>query len=91
MTEMILYAQLFLIVGVLAGWFASDKFKEYAEKTRHHFQELFDENPHPEIYNEDGDIDKGDYMVVNFELGYDPDGFDPEDIIETWQAGPAPL
>ena len=72
-----------LILGVTAGWFASEKFQEYLAKERHAFQELFDENPHPELFKADGSIDKGEYVSLNFEPGYDPEDFDPEDIVET--------
>ena len=48
----------------------------------HDFEELFEKNPHPELFNEDGELDRGDYMMITFEPGYDPETFDPEDIHE---------
>jgi hypothetical protein len=78
----VLFSEVFLILGVVIGWIASEQFSDYKNKTRHHLEDLFDENPHPEIYNDKGKIHRGDYMVLNFEPGYDPDEFDPEDIYE---------
>lgn len=78
----ILFSEVFLIVGLLVGWIASERFLYYKEQNRHHFEELFEENPHPEIYDDEGQINRGEYMSLNFEPGYDPDEFDPEDIIE---------
>ena len=78
----ILFSEITLILGGVIGWIASEKFQEYKDQTRHHFEELFEENPHPEIYTKEGKINRGEYMSINFEAGYDPDEFDPEDIIE---------
>ena len=78
----ILFSEITLILGGVIGWIASEKFQEYKDQTRHHFEELFEENPHPEIYTKEGKIDRGEYMSINFDPGYDPDEFDPEDIME---------
>ena len=75
-------SELCLVVGFMVGWFASDRFSEYLQKSRHHFEELFEENPHPELYDEDGHLNRGDYLSLNFEPGYDPESFDPEDLYE---------
>ena len=40
---------------------------------RHEFEDLFQNNPHPEIFDAEGNIDRGEYFVINF-----PDNFDPE-------------
>lgn len=69
-----------LIVGVAVGWIGSVNFMAYLEHKRHDFEDLFDKNPHPEIYEEDGKVYRGTYMNINFEPGYDPDDFDPEDV-----------
>ena len=73
----VLFSALFLFVGVLGGWFAADKYNAIMNKDRHEFENLFQENPHPEIFDEDGEINRGTYMAINF----DPD-FDPE--IDGW-------
>ena len=78
----ILFSEITLILGGVVGWIASEKFQEYKDQTRHHFEELFEENPHPEIYTKEGKINRGEYMSINFDPGYDPDEFDPEDIVE---------
>jgi len=48
---------------------------------KHEFDELFEKNPHPELFDNDGSLNRGEYMAINFDLGYDPDEFDPEDIM----------
>lgn len=78
----ILFSEVFLILGAVVGWIAAERFIDYRNHTRHHFEDLFQENPHPEIYNNKGKINRGEYMTLNFDPGYDPDEFDPEDIIE---------
>ena len=78
----ILFSILFLFVGLLGGWFFSDKYREFMEHERHALEDLFEQNPHPELYDEDGEIDRGDYYVINFEPGYDVDLFSPDDISE---------
>ena len=71
-----------IILGFVIGWLGNEKFTAYMEREEHHYEELFKENPHPEIYDKDGEIFKGEYINISFELGYDPDDFSPEDIIE---------
>jgi hypothetical protein len=80
--ETILFTEVALILGVIVGWLSAERFHDFMEKTRHHYEELFEKNPHPELYDEDGELDRGDYMVINFDPGYDPDQFDPEDLQE---------
>jgi hypothetical protein len=70
-----------MVSGLVAGWFASDKYNTMLIARTHDFEELFEKNPHPEIFDEKGKINRSDYMSINFDLGYDPDDFDPEDII----------
>lgn len=74
-------AQISLIVGIVTGWLASERFHDFMMKSRHRYEELFKENPHPELYT-DGKINRGDYLVINFEPGYDPEEYDPEDLLE---------
>ena len=69
-----------LVSGLVAGWFISDKYNQMLIAKEHDFEELFKENPHPEIFDDDGKIVRSDYMAINFDLGYNPDDFDPEDI-----------
>ena len=71
-----------LILGFTVGWLSSEKFNAYINFKRHDFEELFQKNPHPELYDDNGDLDRGEYMNITFEPGYDPDEFDPEDIHE---------
>ena len=69
-----------LVVGVAVGWIGSVNFMAYLEHKRHDFEDLFDKNPHPEIYEENGKVYRGNYMNISFEPGYDPDDWDPEDV-----------
>ena len=80
--ELVLITQGLLIIGVVGGWIASERFYNYMMKERHHYEELFEENPHPECFDKDGKLNRGDYLTLNIEPGYDPTDFDPEDIIE---------
>ena len=71
-----------LIIGFVAGWLTSERYIAFMTHIEHDFEELFEKNPHPELFNGDGELDRGDYMMITFEPGYDPDEFDPEDIHE---------
>ena len=72
--------QLVLMAGLGIGWVAAVNFIAYMEHTRHDFEDLFEKNPHPEIYEDDGKIYRGEYMNLIFEPGYDPEEFDPSDV-----------
>ena len=82
MTTFLLFSTFFmtLVLGLFVGWVASEKFNEYVSFRRHHFEELFEKNPHPELMDDEGNIDRGEYITLNFEPGYDPDEFDPDDL-----------
>ena len=71
-----------LVLGFTVGWLASEKYNAYLNFERHDFEELFQKNPHPELYDDQGKLHRGDYMNITFEPEYDPDEFDPEDIHE---------
>jgi hypothetical protein len=71
-----------LIVGFVTGWLVSERYIAFMTHIEHDFEELFKNNPHPELYNKDGELNRGEYMMITFEPGYDPEDFDPEDIIE---------
>jgi hypothetical protein len=73
-----LFSILFLIVGVLAGWTAAERYIAFMQYTEHEHEELFRENPHPELFDSDGEINRGDYITMMFEPGFDPDEWDPE-------------
>lgn len=78
----VLFSELFLIVGLIGGWFFAEKYIAHLTYTEHDFEELFENNPHPELYDKNGKLNRGEYVSLNFDHGYDPDEFDPEDIIE---------
>ena len=50
----------------------------YLNHERHDFEELFENNPLSELFNEKERFTE-DYMNVTFEPGYDPEA-DPEDV-----------
>ncbi len=47
------------------------------QHTEHDHEELFQKNPHPELFDEDGNLDRGDYTTITFDPGFDPDNWDP--------------
>ena len=73
----VLFSFLFLAVGLIGGWLGAERYAQYLAFNEHEFQELFDENPHPELYDAEGKIFQGEYMVLNF-----PPDFDPE--LDSW-------
>ncbi len=48
------------------------------QHTEHEHEQLFKENPHPELFDKDGEINRGDYITMMFDPGFDPDEWDPE-------------
>jgi len=74
--------QSFLILGLVVGWVAARGFDEYLDKESHHFDELFKKNPHPEIYDDEGELHRGEYLTLNFDPGYSPDEMDDEELFE---------
>ena len=78
-----LFSLLFLIVGFVAGWVGAERYLAFMQHQEHDFEQLFKENPHPELYDKDGDLDRGEYITMVFDPGFDPDEWDPEtDITE---------
>ena len=71
-----LFAILFGIVGIVIGWLACERYIAFVTEMMqepHDFEQLFQKNPHPELYMEDGEIDRGEYYVINFPPDFDPD------------------
>lgn len=77
----LIFSSLCLILGFTVGWLSSERYMAYLTHEAHEFEELFQQNPHPELFDKDGKINKGEYMALTFDLGYDPEEFDPEDIV----------
>ena len=69
-----------LLIGGVIGWMVQAMFTAYLNHERHDYEELFEKNPHPELFDSDGEVYRGEYMNVNFEPGYDPDDFEPGDV-----------
>lgn len=73
---------LFLSVGLIIGWLGAERYIAHMSFIRHDFEELFEENPHPEIFKKDGSINRGDYLYMTIDNGFEFDDEDYEDIIE---------
>ena len=69
-----------LMVGMVIGWVVQAMFTAHLNHVRHDYEELFENNPHPELFDKDGEVYRGEYMNVTFEPGYDPDDWDPGDV-----------
>ena len=69
----VLFSLLSLILGFTVGWLGSERYMAYMEFNKHEFDELFKSNPHPELFDKNGKLNRGEYMFVDFEFGYDPD------------------
>lgn len=81
-----MYALLFsitsLLTGFILGWLGAERYLALLHFDQHEFDELFAKNPHPELFDKDGNLDKGEYMFIDFEFGYDPDLPFEEDMID---------
>ena len=73
-----LFSLLFLLVGLVIGWVGAERYKAFMEHTEHDFEQLFKENPHPELYDKDGDLNRGEYITMVFDPGFDPEEWDPD-------------
>lgn len=76
-----LFSFLFLAVGLIGGWLGAERYIDFVTQEPHEFEELFESNPHPELFDEDGNLFRGEYMVINFPHDFDPerDGWYVED------------
>ena len=76
---------LFLSVGLIIGWIGAERYIAFMQHNEHEFDELFEENPHPEIFGKDGKVDRGDYITMVFDPWFDPEEWDPDtDISVGW-------
>ena len=74
----ILFSLAFCLIGLLGGWLASEKYQAFIllnAQPEHDFEHLFVNNTHPEIYDAEGNLDRGEYIYIEF-----PPGFRPEDM-----------
>ena len=78
-----LIAFLCLAVGLIIGWLGAERYIAFMQHVEHDHEELFAKNPHPELFDGDGNLNRGDYMTITFDPGFDPEKWDPEtDITE---------
>ena len=78
----IMFSVVFLPLGIVIGWISHDTFVHYLQEQEHPFNDLITQNPHPELFDEDGKVIGDDYVALTFDLGYDPEEFEPGDISE---------
>ena len=73
-----LFSFLFLAVGLVLGWMGAERYIAFMQHTEHDFENLFKKNPHPELFDDEGTLDRGDYMSITFEPGFDPAQWDAD-------------
>jgi len=66
----VLFSVLFLLVGLTIGWMVNEKYLTITEVNRHEYEDLFQKNPHPEIFDSNGDVDRGDYYTLFIDPAY---------------------
>lgn len=76
-----LFSFITLILGFTVGWLCCERYVAFMQYNTHEFEDLFKQNPHPELFDKDGNLHRGDYMFVDFELGYDPEGPGETDVL----------
>ena len=98
MEQTVLFSILAGAVAFVVGWLVCDKYTTTTELmrlqqaiemhnkllSRHEFEALFENNPHPELYDANGNLDRGEYVVINFPPDFDPEteGWYVEDLDE---------
>ena len=56
----------------------AERYLAFMQHQEHDFEHLFKKNPHPELFDADGDLDRGEYITMVFDPGFDPDEWDPD-------------
>ncbi len=73
-----LFSVLFLIVGFVGGWMGAERYLAFMQHQEHEHEQLFKKNPHPELFDAEGDLDRGEYITMIFDPGFNPDEWDPD-------------
>jgi hypothetical protein len=66
----ILVFVLTLLIGVIFGWiirYVYDEVLDTLYKEPHPYEHIFNSNPHPELYDNNGDVFMGDYITAKFD------------------------
>ena len=72
-----------LVLGITIGWLSAERYIAFMQHVEHEHEELFQKNPHPELFDGEGDLIRGEYTTITFDPGFDPEKWDPEtDITE---------
>ena len=69
-TTSILLFVLSLLVGVVLGWcmrYLYDEILDRLYQEPHPFDNMFESNPHPELFDNNGNLYRGDYIAANFD------------------------
>ena len=69
-------------IGVTLGWVSAERYIAFMQHIEHDHEELFEKNPHPELFDDKGNLNRGDYMTISFDPGFNPDEWDPETDIK---------
>ncbi len=70
-----------LLVGMIIGWcmrFAYDEILDRLYQEPHDLDHIFESNPHPELYDDNGNIYRGDYISADINenpWSYEEEGF----------------
>ena len=68
-----LFIVLFGVVGAVVGWLSCERYLTFHMQEPHEYEDLFENNPHPELFDAEGQLDRGQYYVINFPPDFDPD------------------
>lgn len=82
MVDATLFTMLFLPLGIAIGWIAHETFMTHLTEKEHPFNDIITQNPHPELFDKNGKVIGDDYMALTFDLGYNVEDWDPDDISE---------
>lgn len=67
----LLVCVLFLLVGFIIGWLGAERYIHIVSFEPHEFEKIIRKNPHPEIFNDDGKLNRENYLAVTFPIGFD--------------------
>ena len=56
-------------IGVTLGWVSAERYIAFMQHIEHDHEELFEKNPHPELFDDKGNLNRGDYMTISFDPG----------------------
>ena len=69
----VLFSIVFLAIGLIIGWQGAERYIAFLQFREHDYEELFEKNPHPELFDKDGKLNRGDYISLGFDPDFNPD------------------